>query len=114
MTEEKCVCERESEVEGGRESKGCKREGVKWAVGASVHTWSYMFLEKETGCQDPWDQGGICMWERNGSNKAGVIWKGLRTGSETAIHRWPVWSVLSLRGHVQGYKAIEGQGQWAW
>lgn len=44
---------RESEVEGGRESKVVKREGVKWAVGASVHTWSYMFLEKETGLPRP-------------------------------------------------------------
>ena len=51
-----CVCERERErvkwKEGERVSV-VKREGVKWAVGASVHTWSYMFLEKETGLPRP-------------------------------------------------------------
>lgn len=41
-------------MEGGRERvRVVKREGVKWAVGASVHTWSYMFLEKETGLPRP-------------------------------------------------------------
>ena len=51
-----CVCECERESEVGREGERVrvvKREGVKWAVGTSVHTWSYMFLEKEKGLPRP-------------------------------------------------------------
>lgn len=103
---------RESEVEGGRESKGCKKRRCE--VGCRcicAYMVIYVFGKGNRVAKTHGDQEAYVCGREMEAIRRGVIWKGLRTGSETAIHRWPVWSVLSLRGHVQGYKAIEGQGQ---
>ena len=65
----------------------------------------YVFGKRERVAKIHGDQEAYVCGREMEAISGGVIWKGLRTGSETAIHRWPVWSVLLLRGHVQGYKA---------
>lgn len=95
-----CVRERVKWKEGER-VRVVKREGEVGCRCICAYMVIYVFGKGNRVAKTHGDQEAYVCGREMEAIRRGVIWKGLRTGSETAIHRWPVWSVLSLRGHVQ-------------